>query len=59
MERYSAEQRRGKRKIAVSESEFGEYDEFADTLPEQMSSALKCIGAAGGVHIKTGYSACF
>ena len=24
MERYSAEQRRGKRKIAVSESEFGE-----------------------------------
>lgn len=58
MERYSAEQRRGKRKIAVSESEFGEYDEFADTLPEQMSSAQYALGRPG-VHIKTGYSACF
>lgn len=50
MERYSAEQRRGKRKIAVSESEFGEYDEFADTLPEQMSSAQYALGRPGSAY---------
>ena len=50
MERYSAEQRRGKRKIAVSESEFGEYDEFADTLPEQMSSAQNALGRPGSAY---------